>query len=368
MAKRDFYEVLGVSRDANVNDIKKAYRKLALQYHPDRNPGNSEAEDKFKEASEAYAVLGDDEKRKLYDRYGHEGLRSAGRGFSDFSGSIFSDFEDILGNLFGFGGGRGGGQAGARRGRDIAYEVNITMEEAYNGVEKEVVIPRETSCDICGGSGNEPGYPIETCKQCGGSGQTRITHGFFSIASTCPLCQGAGKIIKHPCSKCKGKGRIPEQRKIPISFPAGVDSGNRLRVSGEGEGGFNAGRPGDLYVIIRVDEHDEFKRDGSDLIYKLDISFSQAALGDEVKIHTFYGTEKIKIQPESQTGKTIRIKGKGFKQVNNWGKGDFLIVLNIVTPSLLTKREKELFQELKEIEIEKLKNQNPGNGKKGFFH
>ena len=353
MDQRDYYEVLGVARDASTGDIKKAYRQLAMKYHPDRNPGDSEAEDKFKEASEAYSVLGDEEKRKLYDRYGHAGLKGNNRGFGDFSffsDSVFSDFGDILGSFFGFG---GGGRDGARRGRDIGMEFNITMEEAFKGIEKEVELKRERNCEICDGSGNEPGRPIETCQQCGGSGKTRVTHGFFSIASTCPVCDGKGKIIRYPCKSCNGKGRALEPRKIKVNLPAGVASGNRLRVSGEGEGGFNGGRSGDLYLIINVEEHDKFKREGNDLIYTLDITFAQAALGDDIKIETFDGTEKIKIHPESQTGKIIRLKGKGFKNVNSWGKGDLLVILNVVTPTRLGKREKELFRELREIELEK---------------
>jgi molecular chaperone DnaJ len=358
MTKRDYYEILGVERNAGTNDIKKAYRKLALQYHPDRNQDNPEAEEKFKEASEAYAVLADDEKRKIYDQYGHEGLRaSGGRGFSDFSffgNSIFSDFEDILGNLFGFGGGGRGGRGGrASRGRDIGYELNITLEEAFNGVDKEIELERMRSCEICDGSGSEPGRPPETCSQCGGAGKIRRSQGFFSIASTCPVCNGQGQVIRYPCKTCDGKGRTSEKRNIKISIPAGVDNGNRLRVTGEGEGGYNGGRSGDLYVILNIEEDDRFKRDASDLIYNLDISFAQAALGDNVKIDTFLGPEKIKIHPESQTGKIIRIKGKGFKNVNGWGKGDLLVILNVVTPTRLSKKEKELFRQLKEIEMQK---------------
>lgn len=354
MAKRDYYEILGVPRNSDNSEIKKAYRKLALQYHPDRNQGNPEAEEMFKEASEAYSVLGDDKKRQLYDQYGHDGLKSAGRGFGDmsfFSDGVFSDFEDILGSFFGFGGGRGG--RGARRGRDVGLEVNLTMEEAFNGVEKELDVDREGSCDICDGSGSEPGRPVETCQQCGGAGKTRMSHGFFSIASTCPVCNGKGQVIRYPCKTCSGKGRKIETRKIKVTIPAGVDNGNRLRVTGEGEGGFGGARPGDLYVILNIEEHDKFRREGNDLIYQLDITFAQAALGDTIKINTFTGTEKVKIHPESQGGKIHRLKGKGFKNVNSWGKGDLLVVLNVVTPTRLTRREKELFRELREIEKEK---------------
>jgi len=358
MAKQDYYEVLGVSRNASTDEIKKAYRQLALKYHPDRNQGSSEAEEKFKEASEAYSVLGDKEKRQMYDRFGFDGLKGVGRGFSDFSffsDSIFSDFEDILGNFFGFGpsGRRGGRGPRAQRGRDIGLEVNLTMEESYNGIEKEVEVTKERNCNICDGSGNEPGYPPETCAQCDGSGSIRRSQGFFSIATTCPVCNGAGKIITHPCKECNGKGRAMERKTIKVNFPAGVANGNRLRMTGEGEEGYNGGRSGDLYIIINVEEHDYFRREDNDLIYELEITFSQAALGDEVKIKTFYGTEKIKIQQESQGGKIIRFKGKGFKNVNGWGKGDLLVILKVVTPTHLTRKERDLFKQLREVEKQK---------------
>ncbi|MCP5107758.1 MAG: molecular chaperone DnaJ, partial [bacterium] len=355
MAKRDYYEVLGVQRNAGVDEIKKAYRQLAMKYHPDRNQGNSEAEDKFKEASEAYSVVGNDEKRRVYDQFGHEGLRSTGRpggDFSFFSDSIFSDFEDILGSFFGFssGGRRGGRGPRPQRGRDIGLEVNLSMEESYNGIEKEVEVTKEKNCGICDGSGNEPGHPPETCAQCGGAGSVRRSQGFFSIATTCPVCNGAGKIIKHPCKKCSGKGRDMELKNIKVNFPAGVANGNRLRVTGEGEAGFSGGRSGDLYIIINVEEHDNFTREDNDLIYELEITFAQAALGDTVKIETFHGAEKIKIPPESQHGKVTRLKGKGFKNVNGWGKGDLLVILKVVTPTHITRKERELFRQLRDIE------------------
>ncbi|MCK4763063.1 MAG: molecular chaperone DnaJ [Candidatus Aminicenantes bacterium] len=356
MAQRDYYEVLGISRTASSDEIKKAYRQLALKYHPDRNQDNPGAEDKFKEASEAYSVLADQEKRQAYDRFGFEGLKMSGRGFSDgsfFSGSEFSGFEDILGGLFGFGSSRGRGRSSARNGRDVGMEVEITLEEAYNGVEKELEIKREAGCDVCGGSGSEPGKPIETCRQCGGSGSIRRSQGFFSIATTCHVCSGAGKIVAHPCEKCRGRGRITESKDLKVTLPPGVDSGNRLRVSGEGEGGYSGGRSGDLYVIIKVEEHDDFERHENNLLYKLEISFAQAALGDDIKIKTFYGTEKIKVSPETQTGKIIRIKGKGFKNVGGWGKGDLLVIISVVTPVKLSRRERELFRELREIEKSK---------------
>ncbi len=357
MAKRDYYEVLGVSRNAQPDEIKKAYRQMALKYHPDRNQGDAEAEEKFKEASEAYSVLADQEKRQTYDRFGHDGLKMSGRGgFSSFSDSIFGDFGDILGDLFGFGSPRGGGRGRKRptRGRDIGKEIDITFEEAYNGVEKNIEVKREINCDVCDGDGSEPGTSPETCRQCGGTGSVRRSQGFFSIATPCSVCNGTGQMITHPCNKCRGTGRSFENREIKVKLPPGVDTGNRLRVPGEGEGGYNHGSPGDLYVIINVEEHDEFEREGNDLIYKLDLTFAQAALGDEIKIETFYGKEKIKIPPETQTGKTFRIKGKGFKNPNSsWEKGDFLVVVSVVTPVKLSKREKQLFRELREIEQSK---------------
>ncbi len=370
MAKKDYYEVLGIARNASADEIKKAYRKLALQYHPDRNPGNQEAEEKFKEASEAYSVLADNEKRQTYDRFGHDGLKMGGRGFSDFSffsDSIFADFEDILGGIFGFGTGRGRGQKrGPQRGRDIGMEISLTLEEAYNGVEKELEVKKEVNCDICDGSGSEPGRPPETCQQCGGSGSIRRNQGFFSISTTCSLCSGSGQIIKYPCSKCRGKGRTIEARQIKVTFPAGVNSGNRLRIGGEGESGYNGGRPGDLYVIIQIEEDDRFQRQENDLIYKLEITFAQAALGDEVKVKTFAGTEMIRIHPETQNGKIIKIKGKGFKNLNSWGRGDLQIIVNVVTPVKLSKREKEIFKELREIE--KSKKRSAPQESESYYH
>jgi len=355
MNKRDYYEVLGVPRNAGVDEIKKAYRKLAMQYHPDRNQDNPEAEEKFKEASEAYSVLGNDEKRKIYDQFGHDGLRGgAGRGFSDFSDSIFSDFGDILGDLFGFGGfSRRSNRGGPRKGRDLGMEVSITLEEAFHGVEREVEVEKEKNCDECGGNGSRPGTSPETCSQCGGSGSVRRSQGFFSIATPCPVCQGKGQVIVHPCGHCRGTGRVKDKRSIKVTFPAGVDTGNRLRVTGEGEAGYSGGRPGDLYLIIQVEDDKRFRREENDLIYELQISFAQAALGDDVKIDTFSGVEKIKIPPETQSGKIIRLKNKGFKSVNSWHKGDLLVVIHVATPTRLSRREKELFRQLREIEQEK---------------
>jgi len=370
MPKKDYYEILGVSRNADTNEIKKAYREQALKYHPDRNQGKPEAEEKFKEASEAYSVLGNGEKRQIYDQYGHEGLKNSNRGFSDFSffsDSIFSDFEDILGNLFGFDTPFSSRHQthSRQRGRDMGMEIQLTMEEAYHGVEKTFEIEKEINCNTCEGSGSEPGKPPEGCKQCGGSGNIRRTQGFFSISTPCQICKGTGQVITYPCKECQGKGRTIAKKEIKVTLPPGIDTGNKLRVSNEGEDGFNGGRPGDLYLIINLRENKNFKRQENNLIYELEITFSQAALGDEVKIKTFYGTEKIKILPETQNNKVIRIKGKGFKNVNGWGKGDFLVIINVFTPQKLSANEKRLFKELREIEIKK--NQTPTREKKGLF-
>ena len=371
MGKRDYYEVLNVSRNATQDEIKKAYRKLAMKYHPDRNQGDSEAEEKFKEASEAYSVLGNEEKRRIYDQYGFDGLRAtSSNGNSDFfSDSIFSDFADIFGDLFGFDSFFGSrsrrGSNRARRGRDIGLEVDISMEESYKGVEKTIEIEKEVECNRCKGSGSEPGYEPETCKMCGGYGKVNQRQGFFSITTTCPQCQGRGKIITHKCKECNGTGRIYKTKKLNVKFPAGINTGNRLRLIGEGQSGFNGGNPGDLYVIVNVLEDKNFKREGNDLIYNLDISFSQAVLGDEVKINVFGSIEKVKIKPETQNNDFVRIKNKGFKNLNGWGKGDLIVIFNVKTPTNLSKQEKELFKQLRKLEI--IKNESSQKSK-GFFN
>jgi molecular chaperone DnaJ len=341
MSKKNYYQVLGVSRDASGEEIKKAYRKLAMQHHPDRNSDNPQAEERFKEASEAYSVLGNSEKRKIYDQYGAEGLRGGG-GFDAgfFSDSIFSDFGDILGDLFGFGG--GSAQRRQRHGSDLGLEVTLTLQESFLGVEKEIVVERERNCDACDGAGSEPGHSPETCRKCGGSGNVRISQGFFSMATTCSSCRGSGKVISHPCKKCHGHGRQQETKKIKVSFPAGIDEGNRLRVSGEGAGGRRGGSPGDLYK--------QFRRSGLDLLFQLPVTFSQAALGDQVAIQTFEGTEKIKIPSSTQNGQILKIKNKGFHQVNRWSRGDLLVQVQVETPRNLSRQEAELFKKLRELE------------------
>lgn len=359
MEKRDYYEILGVLKTASQAEIKKAYRKIALKYHPDRNQDGHEAEEKFKEASEAYSVLGNEEKRAVYDRFGFNGLNSRNQGFSDssfFSDSIFSDFEDILGSFFGFGSGGFSGSHSSRRARggaDIGTEISITLEESYNGTEKDITVNREKRCPDCNGSGTEPGTSPETCNHCGGTGQVRQRQGFFSIATTCRNCGGTGKIITHPCKKCSGKGKVVDKKQLEIKIPSGIEDGSRLRVSGEGSDGTNGGRPGDLYIRVNVKPDKNFRRENDALILDLKISFSQAALGHEAEIPVFWGKEKIKIPKETQTGTILKIKGKGFKSISGWGRGDMLIGITVVTPQKLSKREKKILEELESIEQEK---------------
>ncbi len=365
MTKRDYYEVLGVSKSSTQAEIKKSYRQIAMKYHPDRNQGDKDAEEMFKEASEAYSVLGNEEKKNKYDQFGFNGLNSQGQGFSDFSffsDSTFSDFEDILGDVFGFGSRSSSRkrQNIPRRGGDIGVETTITLENSFHGVEKEVVAEREFNCSTCDGSGSEPGTSPETCKQCGGQGDVRRSQGFFSISSPCHACRGKGTIIVHPCDTCSGTGREKMEKSIKVDIPAGVDNGNRLRISDEGDGGYMNGRAGDLYILINVKSDGNFIREGLDLIYNMKINFSQAALGDDISINAFHGKEKIKIPAETQSGKIMKIKSKGFKNLNGWGKGDLLIVTNVMTPTKLSKKEKELFRELEKIESSK----QAGSGKK----
>jgi molecular chaperone DnaJ len=354
MAKKDYYQILGVSRGASAEEIKKAYRRMAMQHHPDRNRDKPESEEKFKEASEAYSVLGNGEKRKIYDQYGVDGLRMGGgadNGF--FSDSTFADFSDILGDLFGFGNPFSGGRQrrqGPRQGRDLGVEVVLTLEESFLGVEKEIAVERERNCPECDGSGSERGQGAEVCSNCGGTGNVRLAQGFFSVSTTCSACRGSGRIIAHPCKKCRGQGRVNESKNIKVTFPGGIDEGNRLRVAGEGEGGSQGGSPGDLYLMVRVKEDKNFQRQGNDLLCQLQIGFSQAALGDQVSVKTFEEVEKIKIPPAAQNGQIIKIKGKGFRQVNRWSRGDLLIKIHVLTPKNLTRQESELFKKLREFE------------------
>jgi molecular chaperone DnaJ len=362
MAKRDYYQVLGVPRDAPAEDIKRAYRQLALKHHPDRNPGSKEAEERFKEAAEAYSVLADAEKRSVYDRFGHDGLRGEGfQGFSGFDSSVFEDFEDILGNFFGFSfgdlfGGRGRGRGGARRsrGRDLAVELELGLEEAATGTEREIKISRAETCPACGGSKRKPGTSAERCPTCGGNGQVRIQQGFFTMARTCPRCQGAGEVIASPCESCRGKGQVREKRSLKVRIPAGVADGSRLRLTGEGEAGDEGMPPGDLYVVTRVRRHPFFEREGNDLACEITISLTQAALGARIEIPTLGGTEVLKVPAGTQPGETIRLKGHGVPDVAGRRKGDLFVKVLVRTPENLSKEQKALLTKLAEARGEEI--------------
>lgn len=346
MAKRDYYEVLGISRDADENEIKKAYRKLAMKHHPDRNAGDTKAEEKFKEAKEAYEILSDNSKRAAYDQYGHAGVDTSAAGAGHGQG--FGDaFSDIFGDIFGMRG--GGGRSNVHRGADLRYNLEITLEQAARGSETKIRIPTMTTCDTCNGSGAKPGTSPKTCSTCDGHGQVRMQQGFFSIQQTCPKCHGSGKMITSPCSSCHGAGRIKQHKTLNVKIPIGVDDGDRIRLSGEGEAGINGGPAGDLYVVIQLSSHPVFQREGNDLHCEIPISFATAALGGEIEVPTLEGHAKIKISAETQTGKIFRLRGKGIKGVRSHSAGDLLCHVAVETPVNLTARQKELLQELEDI-------------------
>ena len=346
MAKRDYYDVLGISRDADENEIKKAYRKLAMKHHPDRNAGDTKAEEKFKEAKEAYEILSDVSKRAAYDQYGHAGVDTSAAGAGHGQG--FGDaFSDIFGDIFGMRG--GGGRSNVHRGADLRYNLEITLEQAARGSETKIRIPTMTTCDTCNGSGAKPGTSPKTCSTCDGHGQVRMQQGFFSIQQTCPKCHGSGKMITSPCSSCHGAGRIKQHKTLNVKIPIGVDDGDRIRLSGEGEAGINGGPPGDLYVVIQLSSHPVFQREGNDLHCEIPISFATAALGGEIEVPTLEGHAKIKISAETQTGKIFRLRGKGIKGVRSHSAGDLLCHVAVETPVNLTARQKELLQELEDI-------------------
>jgi molecular chaperone DnaJ len=345
VSKRDYYEVLGVGKTASDQEIKSAYRKLALMHHPDRNPGDKAAEDKFKEAAEAYAVLCDEDKRARYDRFGHAGVGGAA-GPGGFDPSVFTEFQDIfggLGDIFGFGGGRRGGP---QRGADLRYDLEIDFAQAAKGVETTIQIPRHEACDTCQGSGASPGSSPTTCPQCRGAGQLRYQQGFFTVARTCGQCRGAGKVIAKPCLTCKGQGTIERTRKLTVKIPAGIATGQRLRLSGEGEAGSHGGPTGDLYVVIIVSAHEFFQRDGNDLHCQVPLPFTTIALGGEIKIPGIDGNETVKIPESTQTGSVFRLRGKGMPDVSGRGRGDLLVTVQAVTPRKLTKDQKRLLEEL----------------------
>lgn len=354
MSKRDYYDVIGVPRTANDAEIKSAYRKLALKYHPDRNPGDATAEEKFKEAAEAYSVLADPDKRAAYDRYGHAGVTGAGPGGGGFDPSVFTGFEDIFGNLgdlFGFGDVFGGGRrrGGPQRGADLRYDLEISFEDAARGVDTTIQIPRQEPCGTCNGSGAAPGTKSTRCAQCQGRGQVRYQQGFFVVARTCGQCGGTGTVITDPCKTCRGSGHMARERKLTVKIPAGIASGQRLRLYGEGELGVMGGPPGDLYVVIGVGEHDIFKRDGDDLYCEISLNFTTLALGGEIAVPTLDGEDTLKI-PEGTTADSVfRLRGKGLPNVNGRGRGDLHVLVRVRTPRKPTKEQRAALERLAEV-------------------
>lgn len=338
MAKRDYYDVLGVARTASEKDIKSAYRKLALQYHPDRNQGNAEAEEKFKEAAEAFAVLGDQEKRPLYDRYGHAGVSGPGGGGPAFDPSVFADFGDLfggIGDIFGFGDVFGGGRrrGGPRRGSDLRYDLEVPFEQAAFGHETTLQIPREETCETCRGSGAAAGTSVETCTQCRGTGQLRFQQGFFTVARPCGTCRGTGRVVATPCATCRGAGRVTQERKITVKIPAGIATGQRLRLMGEGEHGAGGGPPGDLYVVVHVADHPVFKREDDDLFAEVPVQFTTLALGGRIDVPTLGGgTATLDIPEGTPAGKSFRLKGKGLANVSGRGMGDLHVTVSVIVP------------------------------------
>jgi molecular chaperone DnaJ len=348
--KRDYYEVLGVNKDASDEEIKKSYRKLAMKHHPDRNPDSKDAEEKFKEAKEAYEMLSDAEKRRAYDAYGHAGVNpqmGGGEGGPGFGGGFAEAFGDIFGDIFS--GGAGRGRSNVYRGADLRYNLEIALEQAARGTDTKIRIPAMEECEVCHGSGAKPGTQPKTCTTCSGQGTVRLSQGFFSIQQTCPTCHGTGKQITDPCTACRGAGRVKKHKTLQVKIPAGIDEGDRIRLSGEGEAGVNGGPPGDLYVVIHLKEHSVFQREGDDLHCEMPVSFTLAALGGEIEIPTLDGHAKIKVPAETQSGQVFRLRGKGIKGVRSTYPGDLLCQVAIETPVKLTERQKELLRELEEI-------------------
>jgi len=355
MAKRDFYEILGVAKGASEDEIKKSYRKLAMKYHPDRNPDNKEAEEKFKEVKEAYEMLTNPEKREAYDRYGHAGVDpNSGMGGGMGAGGFGDAFGDIFGDIFGGGGGRGGRGGGPQvyRGADLRYNLEITLDQAAHGFDTTIRVPSWDKCDTCHGSGAKPGTQPITCTTCAGHGQVRMQQGFFSIQQTCPKCHGSGKIVPEPCAACGGAGRIKRNKTLEVKIPAGIDNGMRIRSSGNGEPGTNGGPPGDLYVEIHIKPHAVFQREGDDLHCEMPISFSKAALGGEIEVPTLTGKVSFTVPEGTQTGKTFRLKGKGIKGVRSGYVGDLFCHVVVETPVKLTDKQKDMLREFDRLTAE----------------
>ncbi len=371
MSKRDYYEILGVQKGATAQELKSAFRKLAMKYHPDRNPDDDESEKKFKEINEAYDVLKDDQKRAAYDQFGHAAFEGGGRGPGGFGGggnADFSSFADIFDDLFGevMGGRRqrgGGGPAGGARGSDLRYNMDITLNDAFNGKKAEIRVPRSVACDRCEGSGAEPGSKPVICPNCSGLGKVRATQGFFTIERTCPACSGRGRIVKDPCKKCRGAGRVDVEKSLSVTIPAGVEDGTRIRLSGEGDAGVGGAASGDLYIFLSIDPHPLFSRDGPHLHCDVPISFTTAALGGEVEVPTLSGTKaKVKIPEGTQTGRQFRLRGMGMPVLRSEQKGDLFVHTRVETPQNLTKKQKEL---LKEFESGSSESTHPESH--GFF-
>jgi molecular chaperone DnaJ len=369
VSKRDYYDILGVPRDATDQTIKSAYRKLALKYHPDRNPGDPAAEEEFKLAAEAYAIISDPDKRSAYDRFGHAGVSGSG----GFDPNAFAGFEDIFGNigdLFGFGDMFGGRRrrGGPQRGSDLRYDLEISFEEAFTGTETSIQIPREETCETCAGSGAAAGSAPEVCGQCKGSGQLRFQQGFLTVARPCSTCRGTGKVISKPCLACRGAGRVGRERKITPKIPAGIATGQRLRLYGEGEHGSAGGPPGDLYVVVHVQDHDIFHREDDDLYCHLTVSFPMLAMGGTAAVPTMTGDEQIKIPAGTQVGARFKLRGKGMPNVSGRGQGDLFAITRVAIPKKLTKEQKHLLEELaKTMPQETLDTSEPDEGEKPFF-
>ena len=351
MTKRDYYEILGVERSADEGVLKSAYRKLALKFHPDRNPNDHQAEERFKEAAEAYSVLSDSNKRAMYDRYGHDGLQQA-PGMGGFDPNAFSDFSDILGDFFGFGdilgGGRGGRRSRAQRGEDVRYDLEITLEDAFRGMAAEIQVPRMEACSNCSGSGAEPQDGLTVCPMCRGRGEVIYQQSFLSIRRTCSQCNGRGQIVRRPCHSCRGEGYQRVDRKLKINIPPGVDNGTRLRLSNEGQPGHLGGPPGDLYVVLAIKEHPIFDRDGHNLLCTVPINVAQAALGTQVDILTFEGLQQVKIPEGMQSGTQVRVRGQGMPVLNSSGRGDLVVNIEVRIPSKLTREQRKLLEQLRD--------------------